>query len=85
MAFTLASFMSKTTLKLPTFKTYQQPRKGVVIVCSNPARPGGSHGGGGKINSEKPKSLNNAQIEVKESADKNKAVKEDGAAKNKSN
>lgn len=54
-------------------------------MCSKPTRPGGSHGGGGKINSEKPKSLNNAQIEVKESADKNKAVKEDGAAKNKSN
>ena len=54
-------------------------------MCSNPTRPGGSSGGGGKINSEKPKSLNSAQIVVKETADKNKAVKEDGSAKNKSN
>lgn len=84
MAFTLGSFMPKTMLKLPTFKTYQQPRKGIVIVCSNPTPPGGSTGGGGKINSEKPTSLRNAQIVVKETPDKDKAAKEDDSAKNKS-
>ncbi|KAL9438050.1 hypothetical protein AB3S75_023838 [Citrus x aurantiifolia] len=85
MAFTLGRFMPKTTLKLPTLKTYQQPRKGIVIVCGNPERPSGSTRNGGEINSQKPTSLNNAQIAVKETADKNKAVKEDGSAKNKSN
>ncbi|GAY59697.1 hypothetical protein CUMW_196510 [Citrus unshiu] len=64
MAFTLASFMPKTTLKLPTFKTYQQPRKGSVLVTYTSA---GATGRERSIARTESLTMSN---EVKESADK---------------